>query len=138
MTRRVFFHLPVFAFLVWAAPLFANSAGIPGYSGKNGPLVICNVCHGGGATPIVSLTGPATLNPNGTGTFTFTVQSADRDIQVAAGIGIYGAALSFYDLWLARGHDVVFPKDTRVEITTTSSRSPLKASTVKQKPAPSP
>ena len=88
MTRRVFFHLPVFAFLVWAAPLFANSAGIPGYSGKNGPLVICNVCHGGGATPIVSLTGPATLNPNGTGTFTFTVQSADRDIQVAAGIGI--------------------------------------------------
>jgi hypothetical protein len=56
---------------------------------------------------------------------------------VAAGIGIYGAALSFYDLWLARGHDVVFSKDTRVEITTTPNRSPLKSSDVKQT-APSP
>lgn len=45
---------------------------------------------------------------------------------VAAGIGIYGAALSFYDLWLAHGHDVVFVKNTRVEITTRPHRSPLK------------
>ncbi len=44
---------------------------------------------------------------------------------VAAGIGIYGAALSFYDLWLAHGHDVVFVKNTRVEITTTPTRSPM-------------
>ena len=55
---------------------------------------------------------------------------------VAAGIGIYGAALSFYDLWLARGHDVVFAKNTRVEITITPSRSPLNASGGKQTPAP--
>jgi hypothetical protein len=57
---------------------------------------------------------------------------------VAAGIGIYGAALSFYDLWLARGHDVVFAKDTRIEITTTPNRSPLKSSDVKHPTAPSP
>jgi hypothetical protein len=44
---------------------------------------------------------------------------------VAAGIGIYGAALSVYDLWLARGHDVVFVKNTRIEITTTPTHSPL-------------
>jgi hypothetical protein len=44
---------------------------------------------------------------------------------VAAGIGIYGAALSFYDLWLARGHNVVFVKNTRVEITTRPTRSPM-------------
>ena len=44
---------------------------------------------------------------------------------VAVGIGIYGAALSFYDLWLARGKDVVFVKNTRIEVTTTPSRSPL-------------
>ena len=44
---------------------------------------------------------------------------------VAAGIGIYGAALSFYDLWLAHGKDVVFPKNTRVEITTKPRRTPL-------------
>jgi hypothetical protein len=46
---------------------------------------------------------------------------------VAAGIGIYGAALSIYDLWLARGHDVVFVKNTRIEITTTPTRTPLNA-----------
>jgi hypothetical protein len=44
---------------------------------------------------------------------------------VAAGIGIYGAALSFYDLWIARGHNVVFPKNTRIEITTTPTRNPM-------------
>jgi len=75
---------------------------------------------------------------NGFGIVGRVVGIAASSRNVAAGIGIYGAALSFYDLWLARGHDVVFPKDTRVEITTTPSRSPLKASTVKQKPALSP
>jgi hypothetical protein len=48
---------------------------------------------------------------------------------VAAGIGIYGAALSFYDLWLARGHNVVFPKNTRIEITTTPTRNPMSVPT---------
>jgi hypothetical protein len=54
---------------------------------------------------------------------------------VAAGIGVYGAALSFYDLWLARGHDVVFVKNTRIEITTTPTRSPMDVQ--KAKPSPS-
>src|SRR6202789_4662182 len=57
---------------------------------------------------------------------------------VAAGIGIYGAAPAFYDLWLTRGHDIVFPKNTRVEITTTPSRSPLKTYNVKPIPHPLP
>jgi hypothetical protein len=56
---------------------------------------------------------------------------------VAAGIGIYGAALSFYDRWLARGHDVAFVKNTRIEITTTPSRNPMEAQEIKNKPAPS-
>ena len=46
----------------------------------------------------------------------------------AAGIGFYGAALSFYDLWLARGHNVVFARQTRIEITTTPRGGKLKAS----------
>lgn len=29
-----------------------------------------------------------------------------------------GAALSFYNLWLTRGHNILFPEDTRVGITT--------------------
>jgi len=64
---------------------------------------------------------------NGFGLVGRIVGIAASSRNVAAGIGIYGAALSFYDLWLARGHDVVFPKNTRVEITTNPSRSPLKA-----------
>jgi hypothetical protein len=65
---------------------------------------------------------------NGFGIVGRIVGIAASSRNVAAGIGIYGAALSFYDLWLAHGHDVVFRKNTRVEITTTPSRSPLKTS----------
>lgn len=42
---------------------------------------------------------------------------------VAAGIGFYGAALAFYDLCLAHGHNVVFLKNTRIEVTTTPARN---------------
>jgi hypothetical protein len=44
---------------------------------------------------------------------------------VAAGIGFYGAALAFYDLCLARGHNVVFTRNTRIEVTTRPARSPM-------------
>ena len=39
---------------------------------------------------------------------------------LSAGIGFYAAALSFYERWVARGHDVVFRKDTRIEVTTST------------------
>jgi hypothetical protein len=55
---------------------------------------------------------------------------------VGGSLGIYGALLAVYDLWLARGHNVVFVKNTRIEVTITPSRSPLKVSDVKQTPAP--
>jgi hypothetical protein len=44
---------------------------------------------------------------------------------VAAGIGFYGAALAFYDVCLARGHNVVFVKNTRIEVTTTPGRNTM-------------
>jgi hypothetical protein len=44
---------------------------------------------------------------------------------LAAGIGFYAAGLSFYDNFLRMGQDVVFPKDTRIEIVTTPLRSPV-------------
>jgi hypothetical protein len=62
---------------------------------------------------------------NGFGIVGRIVGMAASSPNVAAGIGIYGAALSFYDLWLARGHDVVFVRNTRIEITTTPTHSPL-------------
>lgn len=41
----------------------------------------------------------------------------------AAGIGYYGAALSVYDRWIARGKKVVFPRDTRIVVQTVARRS---------------
>jgi hypothetical protein len=75
---------------------------------------------------------------NGFGIVGRVVGIAASSRNVAAGIGIYGAALSFYDLWLAHGHNVVFAKDTRIEITTTPRRSPLKAADAKQTHVSSP
>jgi hypothetical protein len=51
------------------------------------------------------------------------VTAANRDL--AAGIGYYAAALSFYENFLRSGSDVVFPKDTRIEIETTPLRAPV-------------
>jgi hypothetical protein len=73
---------------------------------------------------------------NGFGIVGRIVGMAASSRNVAAGIGIYGAALSFYDLWLARGHDVVFVKNTRIEITTTPTRNPMNAPSVTAKPSP--
>ena len=54
---------------------------------------------------------------------------------VAAGIGFYAAGLSIYDLWLARGRDVSFVKNTRIEVTTTPGRNQLRESGTKGKAA---
>ncbi|HEY3626136.1 MAG TPA: hypothetical protein VGL00_07625 [Terracidiphilus sp.] len=43
----------------------------------------------------------------------------------AAGLGFYAAGLSFYQNFLRPGHDVIFPKDTRIEIETTPLRAPV-------------
>jgi hypothetical protein len=69
--------------------------------------------------------GHSAVASNGFGIVGRVVGMAASSRNVAAGIGIYGAALSVYDLWLGRGHDVVFVKNTRIEITTTPTRSPM-------------
>ncbi len=64
---------------------------------------------------------------NGFGIVGRIVGIAASSRNVAAGIGFYGAALAFYDLCLARGRNVVFVKNTRIEVTTTPGRSPVSA-----------
>ncbi len=51
------------------------------------------------------------------------IVAGDRNL--AAGLGYYAAALSVYDNFIQRGRDVVFPKDTRIEIETTPLRAPI-------------
>ncbi|MGP8227684.1 MAG: hypothetical protein ACLQGT_16200 [Terracidiphilus sp.] len=51
------------------------------------------------------------------------VVAGSRDL--AAGIGYYAAALSFYENFLHSGRDVVFPRNTRIEIETNPLRAPV-------------
>ena len=62
---------------------------------------------------------------NGFGLVGRVVGMAAGNRNLAAGIGFYAAGLSFYQNFLQPGHDVVFPKDTRIEIETTPLRAPV-------------
>ena len=44
---------------------------------------------------------------------------------LAAGLGYYAASLSLYENFLRSGRDVIFPRDTRIEIDTTPLRAPV-------------
>ena len=62
---------------------------------------------------------------NGFGLLGRIVGTAAGDRNLAAGIGFYAAGLSFYENFLRPGDDVVFPRDTRIEIETTPLRAPV-------------
>jgi hypothetical protein len=62
---------------------------------------------------------------NGFGLVGRVVGIAAGSRNFAAGLGFYAAALSFYQNFLRNGHDVIFPKDTRIEIETTPLRAPV-------------
>jgi len=62
---------------------------------------------------------------NGFGFVGRIVGVAAGDRNLAAGIGFYAAGLSFFDNFLRSGRDVVFPKDTRIEIETNPLRAPV-------------
>ncbi len=62
---------------------------------------------------------------NGFGLVGRVVGVAAGNRNFAAGLGFYAAALSFYDNFLHTGGDVVFPKDTRIDIDTTPLRAPV-------------
>ncbi len=75
-----------------------------------------------------SRVGNSAVASNGFGIVGRIVGIAASSRNVAAGIGFYGVGLAFYDLWLARGKNVVFVKDTRIEVTTTPGRNEIKPS----------
>jgi hypothetical protein len=64
---------------------------------------------------------------NGFGLMGRIVGIAAGSRNLAAGIGCYAAALSFYENFLRGGRDVSFPKNTRIEIETTPLRAPVLA-----------
>jgi hypothetical protein len=82
-----------------------------------------------------SLAGNSAVASNGFGMVGRVVGIVASSRNLSAGIGFYAAALSFYERWVARGHDVVFRKDTRIEVTTLPSRSLFHAAEVQQPPS---
>lgn len=72
-----------------------------------------------------NLTAQTGVSSNGFGAIGRLVGMAAGDRNLAAGIGFYAAALSTYENFLRPGHDVDFPKDTRIEIETTPLRAPV-------------
>jgi hypothetical protein len=66
---------------------FAYSAGISGYSGQGGQS--CTTCHGS-ATATATLSGPTTLAPGASGSYTLTItggpaQTAGLDVSLSGG-----------------------------------------------------
>lgn len=72
-----------------------------------------------------NFTAQAGVSSNGFGLIGRIVGVAAGDRNLAAGIGFYAAALATYENFLSPGHDVDFPKDTRIEIETTPLRAPV-------------
>ena len=85
-----------------------------------------------------SLAGNSAVASNGFGIVGRVVGIVASSRNLAAGIGFYAAALSFYERWVARGHDVVFQKYTRIEVTTSPNRSLFHAAEVQQPPSINP
>jgi hypothetical protein len=67
--------------------------------------------------------GKNAVGSNGYGLVGRIVGIAGGSPAVAAGIGYYGAALAFYDRWIARGPQVTFARDTRIVLQTTARHS---------------
>ena len=72
-----------------------------------------------------NLTTQTGVASNGFGLVGRIVGVAAGNRNLAAGLGYYAAVLSLYDNFLRSGRDVVFARDTRIEIETTPLRAPV-------------
>jgi hypothetical protein len=67
--------------------------------------------------------GKDSVASNSLGVIGFIVGTAAQQRNLAAGIGYYGAAISIYERWIKRGHEVSFARDTRLVLQTTPRSS---------------
>ena len=76
--------------------------------------------------------GKNTVGSNGFGLIGRVLGMAGQSPNLAAGIGYYGTALSFYERWIARGKETELQRDTRITLETAPRRSePLKPAAAK-------
>lgn len=57
------------------------------------------------------------------GLISLIVGTAARQPNFAIGLGMYSTALSIYPRYFGKGESVAFPKDTRIVIQTTATKS---------------
>lgn len=60
---------------------------------------------------------------NSIGVIGFIIGTATGSANISSGFGAYGAALSIYNRWIKRGHEVSFTQDTRIVLQTTPRNS---------------
>ncbi len=72
--------------------VWAHASGITGYSGNTATHsgAICTACHSGGTVPTVTITGPASLAPGASGTYTLMITGGPAvvgglDVSASAG-----------------------------------------------------
>ncbi len=78
--------------------------------------------------------GNAAVSSNGFGLVGRIIGIVGGSRNLAAGIGFYGAGLSFSERWLVHGHNVAFTKNTRIEVTTVPARNSLPTPEVQPTP----
>lgn len=99
-----------------APPASAKSAGISGYSGKDGST--CISCHGGGIQPMVTLAGPTSVNSGSTNTYALTMTGGSDiagGLDVAASGGVF-AVLDAINTKLLNG-ELVHSQPKKVDAT---------------------
>jgi hypothetical protein len=62
---------------------------------------------------------------NSLGLIGFIIGTVAGQRNIAAGIGYYGAAISIYERWIKRGHEVSFARDTRLVLQATPRSSTI-------------
>ncbi|MFI5365481.1 MAG: choice-of-anchor V domain-containing protein [Candidatus Binatia bacterium] len=120
--RRFVLTLAVLSLPFSARPTFGYRLGgdlVAFYSGENG--VICTGCHFGGSVPTVAFSsGPKSLAPGATSTYTFTVQSTDPSRQVAAGFDVAANGGTFQAI---KGQGEQVPTDNPMNVSHTAPKN---------------
>lgn len=97
MFRSLLVSLVTLCATCLAPPASASTGGIDGYSGKNGST--CTSCHAGGIQPMVTLTGPTSVNSGSTNTYTLTITGGSQiagGLDVAASAGVFAVLDAIY------------------------------------------
>lgn len=114
-----------------------DSEGSVKHQSKNRVIVpmVLTILAGRALDSDGSLAGNAAVSSNGFGIIGRVVGIVAGSRNLAAALGFYAAGLSFYERWLVHGQNVVFKKNTRIEVAAIPSSKPLAAAPLQRNPS---